>query len=170
MTAVERKSVSTINGLPAHVLLVHFIVVLAPLTALLALMCAVWPAARRRLVWLVLALAALTTVLTPLTTEAGEWLEHHLASTPAIERHAELGDSMLFFSAALLVAALLLAFLHVRAARERAVGRAVTIVASVVVVVASVATMVQVYRIGDSGAQSAWADAVSGQPESADGD
>ena len=33
--------------------LVHFIVVLAPLTALLAILCAVWPAARRRLVWLV---------------------------------------------------------------------------------------------------------------------
>ena len=30
---------STVNGLPAHVLLVHFIVVLAPLTALLAILC-----------------------------------------------------------------------------------------------------------------------------------
>ena len=45
---------TTVNGLPSHVLLVHFIVVLAPLTALLATLCAVWPAARRRLVWLVL--------------------------------------------------------------------------------------------------------------------
>ncbi len=159
---------STINGLPAHVLLVHFVVVLAPLTALLALLCVAWPAARRRLVWLVLVLAAVTTILTPLTTEAGEWLEHHSDRTPAIEQHAELGDSMLYFSAALLVAALLLAFLHVRAARERAVGRTVTIVASVMVVVASVAAMVQVYRIGDSGARSAWADAVSSQPESSD--
>jgi hypothetical protein len=32
---------STINGLPAHALLVHFIVVLAPLTAVLAMVSAV---------------------------------------------------------------------------------------------------------------------------------
>ena len=40
---------SLINGLPAHPLLVHFIVVLALLTAALAVLCAVWPAARQRL-------------------------------------------------------------------------------------------------------------------------
>ena len=154
---------STINGLPAHVLLVHFIVVLAPLTALLALLCVAWPAARRRLVWLVVALAAVTTILTPLTTEAGEWLQHHSENSAAVERHADLGDSMLFFSLALLVAALLLAFMHVRDARDRAVGRTVAIIASVLIVVASVATMVQVYRIGDSGAQSAWSDSVTEQ-------
>ena len=39
-----------INGLPAHPS-VHFVVVLAPLTAVLAILCAVWPAARQRLVW-----------------------------------------------------------------------------------------------------------------------
>jgi len=55
-------------------LLVHAIVVLAPLTALLEILCAVWPAARRRLVWLVLAFAAVNLALTPLTTDAGEWL------------------------------------------------------------------------------------------------
>ena len=48
---------TTFNGLPAHVLLVHFIVILSPLTAVLAIVCAVWPAARQRLVWLVLAIA-----------------------------------------------------------------------------------------------------------------
>jgi hypothetical protein len=69
--------VSTFNGLPAHALLVHFIVVLAPLTAVLAILCAVWPAARQRLVWLVLALALVTTGLTPLTTDAGEWLQRN---------------------------------------------------------------------------------------------
>ena len=65
---------STFNGLPAHVLLVHFVVVLGPLTAALAIVCTFWPAARQRLVWLVLALAVITAGLTPLTTDAGEWL------------------------------------------------------------------------------------------------
>ena len=77
---------TTFNGLPAHVLLVHFIVVLAPLTAVLAIVCAVWPAARQRLVWLVLGLAVTTAVLTPLTTEAGEWLEHREGRSPLLAR------------------------------------------------------------------------------------
>jgi hypothetical protein len=42
--------VTTIAGLPAHPLLVHLIVVLAPGTAVLEILCALWPAARRRLV------------------------------------------------------------------------------------------------------------------------
>ena len=33
---------TVVNGLPAHALLVHFIVVLAPLTALLVMLCALW--------------------------------------------------------------------------------------------------------------------------------
>jgi hypothetical protein len=40
-------TLTTISGLPAHVLLVHALVVLAPLTALLEILCALWPAARR---------------------------------------------------------------------------------------------------------------------------
>ena len=39
---------STIAGLPAHILLLHFVVVLVPLTAILLIVCALWPAARRR--------------------------------------------------------------------------------------------------------------------------
>jgi hypothetical protein len=35
----------TVNGLPAHILLVHAIVVLLPLAALLLVLTAVWPAA-----------------------------------------------------------------------------------------------------------------------------
>ena len=50
---------------------VHFIVVLAPLTALLAILCAIWSSVRERLVWLVLALSVFVAVLTPITTEAG---------------------------------------------------------------------------------------------------
>jgi len=149
---------STISGLPAHVLLVHFIVVLAPLTAIGAVVCALWPAARRRLVWPVAALAVLCLVLTPLTTEAGEWLEHRLGKSAALHTHTELGDTMIYFSLALAVAAALLVFLHLRLGRGRSLNQIVAALISVLVVVASVATVVQVYRIGDSGARSAWGD------------
>ena len=43
-------------------------------TAVLEILCCLWPAARRHLVWLTLVLAVATTALTPITTEAGEWL------------------------------------------------------------------------------------------------
>jgi VanZ family protein len=156
----KERRMSVINGLPAHILLVHLIVVLAPLTAVLAIVSAVWPAARRRLVWLVLALALVVMVTTPLTTEAGEWLEHKVGESPAVEAHAELGDTMLYFAIALLVAAALLVFLHVRESRAT-VNTVVAVVIAAVVVLASVATTVQVYRIGDSGSRAAWGDMVS---------
>ena len=82
---------STFNGLPAHVLLVHFIVVLVPLTAL--------------------------------TTSAGEWLDQRVGDSPVLSTHTELGDTRLYFSSALLVAVALLAFVHVRESRNRALKR-----------------------------------------------
>ena len=101
---------TTITGIPAHALLVHAIVVLAPLTALLEILCAFWPAARRRLVWLVLAFAAVTLVLTPLTTEAGEWLYNQQSQpSPILQEHAERGQWMIYFSIGLLVVAIALA-------------------------------------------------------------
>ena len=148
-----------INGLPVHALLVHLIVVLAPLTAVLAILCAVWPAARRRLVWLVLAFAVVITALTPLTTEAGQWLQQRIGDSPAIQTHADLGNTMLYFSISLLVAAILLAFLHVR---ER--STVVTAVIAVVIIAACAATIAQVVRIGDSGARATWGGVVANSP------
>ena len=84
-----------------------------PLTALLDILCALWPAARRRLVWLVLALAVVTTVLTPLTINAGEWLYDQSPShAPILEEHAERGGWMIYFAIALLVVAMALAVQH----------------------------------------------------------
>lgn len=142
-------------------MLVHFIVVLAPLTAVLAVLCVVWPAARQRLVWLVLALALVTAGLTPLTTESGEWLEHHIDKSPLVEEHAELGDTMVYFALALLVAAILLTVQHVRAKRGRPFSAALSAAIAVFVLIAGVATSVQVFRIGHSGATSVWDDALS---------
>jgi ABC-type branched-subunit amino acid transport system permease subunit len=155
---------STINGLPAHVLLVHFIVVLAPLTAILAIICAVWGAARRRLTWLVLALAGITAILTPLTTDAGEWLEKRQGRSPVLHAHTELGDTMLYFAAALVVAAALLVFIHVREARGKSMKPVAQWAVAALVIVASLATTVQVYRIGDSGAKATWERAASAAP------
>jgi ABC-type branched-subunit amino acid transport system permease subunit len=155
---------TTFNGLPAHALLVHFIVILAPLAAILAVLCAVWPAARRRLVWLLLALAVTTVALTPLTTDAGEWLEDKVGRSPLLHKHTEMGDTMIYFAVALLIAALLIAAIHVREVRGRSVARSTLWIVALIVIVSSFATAVQVYRIGDSGAAATWRDRVAADP------
>ena len=153
---------STFNGLPFHALLVHFIVALAPLTGLLAILCALWPAARQRLVWLVLALAVAIAGMTPLVTDSGEWLRDHIETSELVQRHAEIGDTMIYFALALLVAAILLAIMHIRASRGRALSTALSAVIAGFVVLAAAATTVQVVRIGHSGAESVWSGKVTG--------
>ncbi len=150
---------TTIAGLPAHVLLVHALVVLAPLTALLEVLCALWPAARRRLVWLVLAFAVVTTVLTPITTHAGEWLfdrEHH--HRDILNTHADRGGWMIYFSVAMLVVAVVLALMQWRESRSAKPGMVTSLAVAVLAIAVGAASIVQVVRIGDSGARSVWAD------------
>jgi uncharacterized membrane protein len=146
-----------IHGLPAHVLLVHFIVVLVPLTALLVIACALWPAARRHLVWLTLILAVVTAALTPITINAGKWL-FGLRRNPdqILREHADRGELMIYFSVALLVVAIALAVLRVlehRSDKRRVVTKAVVAIVALAVAISS---MIQVYRVGDAGSQSVW--------------
>ena len=148
---------TTIFGLPAHALLVHAIVVLAPLTALLEILVAIWPAARRRLVWLVLAFAAVTLGLTPLTTEAGEWLYNQRSQPSDILRtHAERGEWMIYLSAGLLVVAIALVVLHWLTTRSDKPRTAAVVFVAVLALAVGVSSIVGVVRIGDTGAQSVW--------------
>src|SRR3954462_15316089 len=79
-------------GLPTHILVVHAVVVFVPLAALGVVVIAVWPRARRRYGWLVLAVTVVATVSVPIATNAGEALEHALPRTAALETHTRLGD------------------------------------------------------------------------------
>lgn len=143
----------TIAGLPAHPLLVHAIVVLVPLVALLEIVCALWPAARARLVWLVLALAVVTAALAPLTVEAGEAMYASFAQPSAVlQEHAERGDWMPYVAVALVAVALALALLHWRSGHGRTTAAAVTVVA----VLVGLAAIAVVIRVGDSGARAVW--------------
>jgi hypothetical protein len=167
-----------INGLPAHALLVHVVVVLVPLAAIMAVCSAVWPAARRRLGVATPVVAFLALVSVPLTTHAGEWLESRVPSTPLVRRHVELGDSLLPWVLALFLLAAVLWLLSWRAsatADGRPVGRhgavggrpvptAVTVVVAALSVVVAVGSVVQVVRIGDSGAKAVWSGSFSSAP------
>jgi hypothetical protein len=186
-----------IAGLPAHVLLIHAVVVLLPLAAAMLVAGAVWPAARRKLGFLTPALALVVLALVPVTTHAGEWLKDRLPETKAIQKHAELGDTLLPWAVGIFVVAAAIWWLGRRyelswrpsaapdatdapdaaAGPQQAPGGGgtttlakptlskpalqtlpvwVTAVAAVLAIGVSAGGVVQLYRIGDSGAKAVW--------------
>lgn len=155
------------NGLPAHILLIHLVVIGIPIAALLTVLSAVWPAARRRLGVATPVIALLALISVPITTNAGEWLQHHVYINPAtangqlILTHVRLGDELLPWAIVLFVVALAAWGIPVLIGREKgpdALGSvAVKVVIGVVAVAIAVVSVVQVYRIGDAGAKAAWA-------------
>ncbi|WP_020658839.1 DUF2231 domain-containing protein [Amycolatopsis benzoatilytica] len=178
---------TTINGLPAHILLVHAIVVLLPLSALLLVLSALWPAARAKLAAPNAVLAVLVVVLVPITTDAGEWLERRVASTPSLKSHTDLGDTAIYVAIPVAVLALVVWWRHretavvtkpepaeesgggVATATRRKTYLApqktmVTTVIAVLAVLAAGAAVYDVYRIGDSGAQASWTGQFSQTP------
>lgn len=92
-----------INGLPAHVLLVHLTVVLIPTAAVCVVLSAWWPRARRRLGVFTPLVCLMALVMVPVTTNAGDWLADQLGDAPLIEEHESLGDLMLWWTLALFV-------------------------------------------------------------------
>jgi hypothetical protein len=165
----------TVNGLPAHILLVHAIVVLLPLAALLLLLTAVWPAARRRFAGANAVLSALVVVLVPVTTSAGEWLEHRVTESALLREHAEIGDTAIWVALPVAVLALVIWWRQREetAASRVATGRrtylaplslTVTRVIVALAVVFAGSAVYDTYRIGDSGAKAAWTDSFSSSP------
>ncbi|WP_327294352.1 MULTISPECIES: DUF2231 domain-containing protein [unclassified Streptomyces] len=165
-----------INGLPAHVLFVHVVVVLVPLTALALILCAVWPSVMRRFGLALPVLALVTLISVPLTTQAGEWLERHVKSDALVRKHTELGDGLLPWVVALFLVAAAVWWFYRRASQGSpdAAGSAsiagstsitvstpLRIAAAVLSLVIGAGAGVQVYRIGDSGAKAAWHDGYS---------
>ncbi|WP_448631461.1 hypothetical protein [Cellulomonas soli] len=174
-----------VNGLPAHVLLVHAVVVLVPLAALMAVLAAAWPAARRKLGFLTPLVGLLALGGVPLATEAGEWLEEHVPESPLVERHTQYGDAVLVWAVALFVVTCVIWWggrMADRAAKAAAAASAGSpdgttavrsgsaawasapwaraLVGLVTLVIAGGATLA-VYRAGDSGARAAWQDQIS---------
>ncbi|MDR6970320.1 hypothetical protein [Leifsonia shinshuensis] len=160
-----------VNGLPLHVLLVHFVVVLIPLTAVAALLVPIWPAARRRLGIVVPLLALADLVLVPVVTEAGEWLQARVPSTPLILQHAALGRTLLPWVIALFVFSVLqwawFFFIDRPGSRRQpspVVHRVVLVVLTVIALVLAVGTIVEVVLIGEAGSRAIWENSFSPTP------
>ena len=157
------------NGLPIHILLIHFVVIVVPLAGLCTVLAA---AARRRLgiVTPLIALAALIAV--PITTEAGEVLEEQVAENAFSELHAQLGRDLLPWAIALFVVATVQwIWFHYFSGTGRFANRitpppwqpssvaarlAVTILLAVAVAVVVVGSVYTVFVIGESGAKAVW--------------
>ncbi|MFF4287638.1 DUF2231 domain-containing protein [Streptomyces sp. NPDC001633] len=165
-------SLTVVNGLPVHVLIVHVVVVFVPLSSLAVVVGAIWPSAARRMGVVLPLLALVTLASVPLATEAGEWLEGRVDSNALVRKHTELGDGLLPWAAALFVLATAIwwttrrsAAAESRPGRSRAAGSrsslALRIVAAVLCAGVAAGAVVEVYRIGDSGARAAWHDSFS---------
>ncbi|PFG38595.1 putative membrane protein [Georgenia soli] len=156
-----------IGGLPLHPLVVHAVVVLIPLAVLGAIATILVPRWRRYLP-VVAVVATLAALALPVATQSGEALERRVGE-PGV--HAALGGQLLWLGLALAAVlwVLVLVDRYRRRAGRRGRGVAATAVAALTVVLA-LATGVQVYRVGDTGARAVWADQVGSSAVHGDGD
>ncbi len=152
-------------GLPTHILLLHAVVVLAPLAGLGGILYAVRPRWRRALELPVAVLAVVAAGCTVLTASAGEALEHALPGSRLIHEHAEQGDLLEVAAAVLAGAVVVLAALTGPwlAARLPALGRLrgsrpLTVSVQVLTVLAGAFLIYQTVVTGHTGAAAAWAD------------
>lgn len=159
-----------INGLPAHILLVHAVIVLVPLAALMLVASATWPAARARLGFLTPAVALVALAIVPVAMNAGKWLRDHLAgnvghTNPLIVRHTHIAYDLWPWVLALFVVAagvwLLgrryeLAWRPAEATSRRALPVWVTGVVALVAIAVSVGSVIVLYRVGESGSRALW--------------
>lgn len=177
-------------GLPLHVLVIHAVVVVVPLTVLAALVYAVLPRSRRALRWPLLAGAVISLVSGYVATKSGEALFQHLGEPEFVVAHKDNGDLLLWVLLAFTVVVALAVFVlgdhqhsdGLQADGARADGRPageerrrvevrrgqggaarpVHVLVAILLVVVSVAAGVQVVRTGDSGARAVWEGTISG--------
>lgn len=149
-----------VNGLPVHPLVVHAIVVLLPAAVIGTIAIVARPAWRERYGWLVVGVTALATVLLPVATSSGEALEERVGDPGA---HAALGEQLIWVAIPLLVLDVAFVWLDRRRRNgEPAFGPGwLTKAVAALAILAALATGIQTYRVGDSGARQAWGDQVS---------
>lgn len=111
-------------NLPAHPLLVHAPIVLAPLLFLAILLVLVRPAWQGRQLWLLTGASAVLVVGMILATQSGEGLQEALSGIVDVDEHAELGETTRLLSLLLFVVVLAWAAVSTVAAKRRSVGAA----------------------------------------------
>jgi hypothetical protein len=156
--------IDRIFGLPAHPLFAHAPVVLVPLTALLALTCAISRRQRERLGWLAVGLALASLVFVQLAIGSGEALEDAVNESPLVEDHAGMADTLLPIAAGLFVAVTAMVVTDRLLLRRRgpdgprAGARWLVAALAVAAVVSGALATAWAVRAGHSGAKAVWDD------------
>lgn len=152
-----------IGGLPAHILLVHGVVVFGPLAGLGAVVYGLARPTRRYLAWPLGALALILAPMALVTAATGEQLQATRGATEAIAAHARQGDilkvtAVVFFFLVLLMLAATFTPLAERipalAALQR--SRPARIAALALGVLAGLFVIYQSVITGHSGSFSVW--------------
>jgi uncharacterized membrane protein len=155
----------TFNGLPLHPLIVHVVVVFAPLTALAALGYALVPRWRWWLRWPFVACAVIAAGAAVLAVQSGLSLEsqRHLQSLPELATHRHRGRILRWILLAFLVPTAFSAWLlggpsalaSGAGAREER-SRVLSWGLGTVLVLGALVVMVSVFLTGDSGSRTLW--------------
>jgi hypothetical protein len=153
-----------IFGLPMHALVIHAVVVLVPLTALVAIAFAVRPPWRRVLRWPLAVGGLVSGVTAYVAAESGEALQRRVtrvrASTTNLEllnEHVEWGDRAKVVCLVFMVLCLVAAwFLRTPDAHEPN-RRGLEVPIAILLVAAALAALVSVVLAGHAGAQVTWA-------------
>jgi hypothetical protein len=152
-----------IGGLPAHILLVHGVVVFGPLAGLGAVIYGLAGRTRRYLAWPLGVLALILAPMALITAQAGEQLQETRGATDAIQAHARQGDilkiaAVVFFFVVVLMLAATFAPLAERipavAGLQR--SRPARIAALALGVLAGLFVLYQSVITGHSGSFSVW--------------
>jgi hypothetical protein len=151
---------TTIAGIPVHVLIIHAAVVFLPLLAVAAIIYALVPRFRTYVGWAAVLLAIGGPLVAFLARQSGRNFKARLVAQGApadfvakIDKHQAYGDRTFWLSLGLGVFTLLLVALTLRPGR---VSTWVTAVLGVVVIGLAVATGIYVFLTGDSGAHTVW--------------
>jgi hypothetical protein len=170
---------ATINGSPTHVLIVHAVAVLLPMSILAALVLVCVPVTRRAFALVSVALAFVACVAVPLAFLSGKALRQRVPPSALVARHVQLAHQLLPVAA--LFGLSLAGFVAVDLLRRSRRGDLNRVEATalgwlptfrdysrrhrllalhrclaVLLVASAVASGVAVVRAGDSGARAAW--------------
>jgi hypothetical protein len=147
----------TVFGLPLHVLMVHAVVVLVPLAAVGGLAISTMKWARLRYGSLVLVGAFGAAVSTFIAQQAGEDFQKSFPQpTETMQKHFAIGDTLFPWVLLLFVGVAAVQLGQRLLGQGRGPGRVFLLVGSVVTIVCAVIDVVQVVRIGHSGAVAVW--------------
>jgi hypothetical protein len=153
------------NGLPVHPLIIHVVVVFAPLACLAGILYAVVPRWRWWLRWPLVVCAVISAAAGIIAVQSGHDLEaeRHLQSLPELAVHEHRGEILRWLMLAFLVPTALGAWLlggpsplASGAGARRTPSRALGVAVSALLVAGSVAVLISVVMTGDAGARSVW--------------